>query len=278
MRRMHTMAAPLSDAQLNAMMGGSAAHKTAVPQRRAKSLGAALGRHVAVSVVAPGGGTVCNAAAYAALGRCDGVEVEIQGQSRAPYDRYPPAWEEGAPAPNLETFALDLLARGIVEYSDCLVVGSRGGQVVLPTLWRERGNNVPPAVVINGGCANTLPTPVHWPDEAVTLLLLGGQDYFKGQQSSDQYISSTQTYVPNANTTTAILFVREMAHMPQTELLDAILLHMIHAVTVWRSSGEVPSDELLTVLRALSIGGWSGSLLYKTAMGSLDSWQVVNFP
>jgi len=278
MRRMHTMATQISAAEFDSMIAEHAEGKRVLPQRRAKSMGAAVGRRVAVSVVAPGGGTGCNAASYAALARNEGVSVAIQGQSRAEYDCYPLGWEEGAPAPNLETFALDLLDQGIIQRSDCLVVGSRGGQVVLPTLWRESGNTIPPAVVMNGGCAMSLPAPVLWPDEAVTLLLIGGQDYFKGHISSDQYIVNTQRYVPSANVTTAILFVREMAHMPQAELLDAILLHMILSVTAWKSSGHVPDDELLTMLRALSTGGWSGSLVYKSVPGTRDAWQVVDFP
>merc|ERR1712151_1472424 len=85
--------------------------------------------NISVSVVAPGGGTTFNAEAYKLLGRCAGFQLDIVGQSRAPYDRYPPSWREGAPAPNLETFSADILSQGIIEKSTCMIFGSRGGQV-----------------------------------------------------------------------------------------------------------------------------------------------------
>merc|ERR1712217_653979 len=125
---------------------------------------------------------------------------------------------------------------GLIEHNNCLIFGSRGGQVVLPTLWQARGEDVPPAVVINGGCAMDLPIPVRWPNSAVTFLLLGGKDYFKGQFSMDAYVANSQRKVPPKNTTTAILLVHEMTHMPQTDLLIATLHHMIYAVTKWKSS------------------------------------------
>merc|ERR1711920_363835 len=95
------------------------------------------------------------------------LSVKILGESRAPYDRYPACWiNKGAPPPNLETFALDLLAQNCLDDADCIVVGSRGGQVVLPTLWHACGKNTPPAIVVNGGCAMSLPTQVRWPESA----------------------------------------------------------------------------------------------------------------
>jgi hypothetical protein len=224
-----------------------------------------------------------NAAVYEGLERKHGVAVNILGQSRAPYDRYPAAWaQDGAPAPNLETFALDLAGNGCLEETDCLVVGSRGGQVVLPTLWQARGGDVPPTVVINGGCAmGCLPMPVLWPETAVTFLLLGGQDYFRGQLGVDQYLADAAQRVPRANTTTAILLVHQMVHMPQSELLAAILLPMIRAVKLWKSqqnigAGQIPANEFRTILENLRKGSWSGKLTYKTAAG--DSWKTEAFP
>jgi len=114
--------------------------------RRSKTLGADISTDISVSVVAPGGGTGINSSVYASLGRKDGVSLNFLGHSRAPYDRYPESWaEEGGPPPNLETFALDLVAQSCLDNVDCLVVGSRGGQVVLPTLWDVMGAHVPPA-------------------------------------------------------------------------------------------------------------------------------------
>jgi len=178
------------------------------------------------------------------------------------------------PPPNLETFAIDLLNQGLLETTDVLVVGSRGGQVVLPTIWAARGADVPPAVVINGGCAMGGGMQVQWPDSAVTFLLLGGQDYFKQNHSNDSYVQDAQSRVPRGNTSTAILFVREMGHMPQTELLMAVLHHMIHAVTFWRREGQPPQKEFNAILKALSCGRWSGSLTFKTAEG----WMGNRFP
>jgi len=245
--------------------------------RRSKTLGAEISSHVSVSVIAPGGGTGMNSSVYAALGRKDGFSVDIVGQSRAPYDRYPIAWaNDGAPAPNLESFALDLLAKGSLKNTDCLVVGSRGGQVVLPTLWQVCGAEVPPAVVMNGGCAMGLPTPVHWPESAVTFLLLGGQDYFRGRLSMDEYLIDAQHRVPEGNSTTAILLVNEMVHMPQADLLTAILLHMIHAVKSWKDEDCVPDDQFHTILGNLTRGGWSGKLTYKKDEG--EAWETEAFP
>merc|ERR1712048_433493 len=228
---------------------------------------------VSVSVIAPGGGTGFNAEAYALLRRRAGFQLEIMGQSRAPYDRYPPSFkEQGAPAPNLETFSGDLLSQGIIEKSTCLVFGSRGGQVVLPSLWRERGAQVPPAICINGGCAMNLPFAVHWPEDAVTFLLLGGQDYFKGQLTSKAFVSDCQSRVPRANETTAILLVNEMPHMPQTNLLKAILHHMITAVVAWRTSARVVRSEFDAILKALIAIGMSGCMQYTSGPGAWESF------
>merc|ERR1719188_2403378 len=89
-----------------------------------------------VSVVAPGGGTSANAAVFSELAGSSQLRVEILGRARAEYDRYPEAFDGGKPAPNLDSFAGGMLAQGVLENSDCLVVGSRGGQVVLPHLWK----------------------------------------------------------------------------------------------------------------------------------------------
>jgi hypothetical protein len=256
------------------------AHGHSVPQRRtqrAKTLGAELSMQVSVAVVAPGGGTGVNASVYQSLGQKEGISVQIVGQSRAPYDRYPQCFaNDGAPAPNLESFALDVVAQGCLERTDCLVVGSRGGQVVLPTFWKARGEDVPPAVVMNGGCAMSLPFQVQWPINAITFLLLGGNDYFRGQISANQYLANAQQLVPDANTTTAILLVNEMSHMPQAQMLSAILPTMIRALMSWKSTDVVPIDDFATVLVNLRRGGWSGRLTYKTQPGL--PWKSEAFP
>jgi len=244
---------------------------------RSKTMGDMPSSHVTVSVVAPGGGTGINASVYQALGRKEDFTVNITGQSRAQYDRYPVAWGgDGAPAPNLESFAMDLAAQGILDSTDCLVVGSRGGQVVLPTLWRVKGDEVPPTVVMNGGCAMGLPIQVPWPDAAVSFLLLGGKDYFHGNMGMAEYLADAKSRVPVANETTAILLVHEMVHMPQADLLNAVLMHMIRAVTSWKSAGRVPIEEFKFILGNVRRGGWTGKLTYKTGPG--DAWSTEAFP
>lgn len=232
-------------------------------------------------MIAPGGGTGANGAVYNALSRRHGVQLEVKGRARAPYDRYPLSWKgQGAPAPNLESFAADLLAQGIVEHNTCLVFGSRGGQTVLPYLWKMRGELVPPAVVINGGCAMAghdwaLPEQPRWPDSAVTFLLLGGRDYFKGQRSIQEYLAQTKRNVPKGNRTTAILLVNEMEHMPRSDLLMAILEHLISAIVAWKASpNQLPTSDFQSVMEAASKGGWTGQLAFTS---SVASWENVDF-
>lgn len=225
-----------------------------------------LQQPVMVSVIAPGAGTGVHAETYSRLGRLPGMKVELKGQARAMYDRYPLGWSNGFPAPNLESFAGDLLAQGVVDRSDCLILGSRGGQVVLPCLWRARGRDVPPAVVINGGMAmRGLPSSIPWPDTAVTFLLLGAQDYFRHDLSPAQYVAEAKCRVPQLNATTAILFVNEMGHMPQRDLLSGILHHMVTAVIEWRSSDIAAHAQLDEILSNLVRRGFSGRLLYTSA-------------
>lgn len=227
-----------------------------------------------VAIIAPGAGTHANGAVYASLGRSNSFSVEVVGQSRAPYDRYPESWPQGAPAPNLASFAMEVAARP--PRADCLLVGSRGGQVVLPKLWQVMGPDVPPAVVINGGCAMKLPDAVAWPETAVTFLLLGGRDHFRCNESPDQYLKNTRKRVPAANRTTAILYVEEMMHMPQAQLLSAILRPMLRACLAWQADKQhAPLRELNALLTELKVSGdWSGRLVFTSAKGS---WAEVAF-
>jgi hypothetical protein len=227
-----------------------------------------------VSVVAPGGGTSANASVYSGLARSSRLRVEILGRARAEYDRYPEAFDGGKPAPNLESFAGGMLAQGVVEKSDCLVLGSRGGQVVLPHLWKNAGAATPPAVVINGGCAMNLPEPPCWPDEAVTFLLIGGHDYFRRQFNPEEYVADVKARVPARNSTTAVLFVDEMEHMPQPALLHAVLHPAIAGVMMWQGSRTAPLDDFQLILASLAAGGFSGVLAYTESEGG---WQDLPF-
>lgn len=231
----------------------------------------------AVAVIAPGAGTGINGAIFQELNQDPRFKVEIVGQSRAPYDRYPPCWPNGAPAPNLESFAASVLSSKVVERSRCLIFGSRGGQVVLPFLWnaQEKGIlKVPPAVVMNGGCAMSLPKPVSWPHDAITFVLIGGQDYFRGNLSPEQYVMETRNHVPTSNASTVILYVAEMVHMPQMKLLRSIMQLMLRTLTAWQTSGRPPLEHLRAILSRLSQDGWNGRLLYTSGPGI---WEDIKF-
>jgi hypothetical protein len=233
---------------------------------------------ISIAVIAPGAGTGINGAVYAELNKDPRYHVEIVGQSRTPYDCYPPCWPHGCAAPNLESFANEVVESRIVEGSDCLVFGSRGGQVVLPYLWNAEAQGriapVPPAFVINGGCAMNLPTRTHWPDSAVTFLMIGGQDNFRGHFSIPEYIEETRSHVPKANRTTAILFVEEMVHMPQQTLLYGIIGTALRSLGSWKASRQPPLEHFRNILSNLHQGGWSGHLLFTSSAGV---WEDIKF-
>jgi len=228
-----------------------------------------------VAVVAPGAGTGCNKAAYNALERRAGFKINIFGRSGSADDKYPPGWPTGQNGPNLLTFAQAQLEQGILEHADCLVCGSRGGQVVLPAFWEARGNSVPPAVVINGGCArDDHPTGVRWPEGAVTFLIIGGKDYFKGHRTLKEYLDQTIRHVPAGNATTAVLLIDDMGHMPHTEMLDSILKVCIKAVVTWKATLRAPVNDLEDIANILAKNGWKGELLYKRVK---EQWDAFNF-
>jgi len=237
------------------------------------------GRKPVLTVIAPGAGLKANKQVFDQLQHPgSGWDVKVEGQSKAAYDVYPPPWQNGRPGANLQTFGEEVARKGVPGKSDCLLFGSRGGQVVLPVLWRAHGDALPPAVVINGGCAmSLLPTEgwQHWPAGTVTLLLMGGEDFFRGGLSPEQHLQDAMACVPRANGTTAILYVDQMRHMPQNELLQPVLPRLLHAALAWEASCKPPAesfDELLSVVRR---GGFSGRFVHKAAPG--DSWEEVVF-
>lgn len=227
-----------------------------------------------VTVIAPGAGTRANGAVYAELGSDAGVCLDIVGQSGSSYDCYPASWPQGSHGPNLESFAQEVVNRRIAERSDFMIFGSRGGQVVLPSLWKVIGDAVPPSLVINGGCAMNLPTGVFWPETAVTFLLLGGRDNFRGNLSPQEYVADTKSHVPKDNRTTAVLYVHEMLHMPQADLLATLLRPAVAALLAWRSSGRAPAADFERLAAALGRSGWSGQLWYTAGRGA---WQDLPF-
>lgn len=275
----HATGTPVSMAHTPAGSPSSRSPMGAVARQAEFHLSRSGPATVRTTVVAPGAGTGINAVVYEHLQDSAEFKLSIVGQSRGPYDVYPASWSHGAPPPNLETFATGEVLRW-VDNTDCFIFGSRGGQVVLPTLWRERGSSVPPAVVINGGCAMNLPEPCQWPGSAVTFMLIGGQDNFRGSLSEEAYVAETKRHVPASNGSTAILYVSEMTHMPQAQLLNAILPHMLRTALAWKVVQQTGQgrrrvkEEMRLILGALNKDGWSGHLMYTESEGR---WEDVAF-
>lgn len=115
-----------------------------------------------------------------------------------------------------------------------------------------------------------LPEAPCWPDEAVAFLLIGGRDNFRGKFSPEGYVADVKARVPARNNTTALLFVNEMEHMPQSALLHAVLQPAIGGLLLWQESHKAPLDDFQLILIA---AGFSGVLAYKREGG----WQDVPF-
>lgn len=231
-------------------------------------------------IVGPGAGIGGNSATFLTLARSPKYHVEVIGRSGRRYDCYPSGWEQGRQPPNLTSFGQEVASMKAVAFADCLIFGSRGGQVVLPELWRLLGNKVPPCLVFNGGCAMTnLPgRPVIWPDTAISFLLIGGQDYFRCKKPREVYLNDTRKCVPERNCTTVILYVREMNHMPQEALLQAILIPAIECMLVWQETGRAPEDRLIALVQTLAHNQWSGRIQYTAGLeGGRAKWKGTDF-
>lgn len=219
---------------------------------------------VNVLIVGPGAGIGHNGESYWKLKQDSMFTVKVFGRSGMAYDSYPPEWPEGKQAPNLASFAQDMSVNGQISDFDCLIFGSRGGQVVLPCLW-QLGLDLPPSIVINGGCALELPRPAAWPAKAVTLLLMGGKDYFrKPSVKPSKFVGDAKNRVPASNNTTALLYVHEMSHMPAADIMDILLKDGICALLAWKSTGQFPAATFQTILAALAASGYHSCLSYKS--------------
>jgi hypothetical protein len=117
-----------------------------------------------------------------------------------------------------------------------------------------------------------LPMAVNWPKTATTFLLLGGCDEFRGNATFSEHLAVTKGRVPAENTSTAILYINEMLHMPQAQLLKLALPLMLKALLSWKSSNLAPQQILQQLAIVLSHAGWTGQLSYKTVSGT---WQDV---
>eukprot|EP00435_Cladocopium_sp_Y103_P015550 s4352_g3.t2 len=231
----------------------------------AQSLGKAA---AVVAVVGPGAGVGSIGSVYLELDNHPELQVEMVGRKGMPYDCYPDSWQSGRPAPNLQSFGEDVVRIGVHNRVDCFLFGSRGGQVVLPILWHALRNATPPSVVVNGGCAMRLPgPPICWPERAVTVMLLGGQDFFRAGISRDEYLQRTFENVPDSNATTAFFFAARLhsGKGRQDEVARAALRHLIFAALAWSPEApqRIPLSHFDNAAEALLKEGFAGFMCFK---------------
>ena len=136
------------------------------------------------------------------------------------YDNYPVIWNSKNNPFTLVDIVPDLILPKITSgiEPDVILCGSRGGQIILPTLW-QYGYNYP-AVVINGDIVNYYKkTKQKFPDNLKLVLLVGGKDYFKNYD----------TIISQAPWQPGIFIVRDpvMSHMPNYNRLNKMLPAMI---------------------------------------------------
>ena len=139
----------------------------------------------------------------------DAVDLAVTGCDRTSARRHQPHVRTSRPVGDFQ----------------CLVCGSRGGEVTLPALWLL-GCRLP-AVVINGGCARQ---PFQaWPLGVTVVLLTGGLDricneFYTRADRDEAYAERVWRGVPPANrATTALLHLPKMRHRPDVETLGRAL-------------------------------------------------------
>jgi len=148
-----------------------------------------------------------------------------------------------------ETFSLEDLsssAQSVLSavpeaHFNCLVCGSRGGQVTLPALWLL-GCRLP-CVVLNGGCARQA-VAWAWPAGLPVVLLTGGADFFNehGVDEDSAYLDELWAAVPPANrASTAILHVPRMYHRFEAGLLTVLLPQLVRYACCRLASEAVPT-------------------------------------
>lgn len=161
--------------------------------------------------------------------------------------------EPGSPS-DAERPTLDFMEPVGEATLDCLVCGSRGGQVTLPALWLL-GCRLP-CVVVNGGCCRE-EVGWAWPAGAVVVLLTGGDDFFNGHRKSwdpaddpadrlqcrDRlYLAELWRAVPAASRrSAAICHVPTMGHRPPAALLSALLPPLVRYAAARLASDAKPS-------------------------------------
>lgn len=156
------------------------------------------------------------------------------------YDRYPPFWATGTSNLNLidmttndEVFnprtrqaelGIEKQIRKVLQNSDvhCIVCGSRGGQVVIPTLW-GLGVNIP-SVVLNGGCINSPCISKH-PSSRIVLATFG-KDYFP---TKNPQISINAIYKNQSLKGTILAHFTFQNHRPDDKYFSIVLPYLVDA-------------------------------------------------
>jgi len=90
-----------------------------------------------------------------------------------------------------------------------------------------------------------------------------------------QYLGNTVRCVGADNRTTAVLYIPEMTHMPQKEVMGAVIAPLLLAALFWRRSpNDAPLRQLSAAGRALEQLGFASRLLYT---GGPGQWQEMQF-
>jgi hypothetical protein len=261
-----------------------------------------------VQVFGPGGGTFQCRDAFQAIDQDLQIAVEVVGSTfsfGAPYDKYP----DGHSGPNHHTFAQSVIDGTFQDYFTPYVVpghapprlgapgtplleaaalffGSRGGQMVLPYMWSRVGDALPPVVIVNAGPTQAnIPFAEYWPPNAIVFLLVCGSDEtFKNQQTApEEYFRQTLSGVPTNSARTAVLFVKELFHMPDDELMMKVYPHMTKSVIEWKEAGEPNTNRFQRMVETISshrpnprfgTSRYTGEMRWKHGT---DQWQVIQF-
>mmetsp|Transcript_76423 Transcript_76423/g.127318 ORF Transcript_76423/g.127318 Transcript_76423/m.127318 type:complete len:370 (-) Transcript_76423:66-1175(-) len=128
------------------------------------------------------------------------------------------------------------------SWFDCLVCGSRGGQVTLPALWLLGCTT--PVVVINSGCARP-DVSWAWPVGLPVVMLAGGHDFLAGDMKGDAagYLQQLWESVPPASrASAAIFYVPHMVHKPSNALLTAILPKLVRYAASHLAAKDKPTE------------------------------------
>jgi hypothetical protein len=240
-------------------------------------------------IIRPGAGysPQNNKAAFDECARKYGYSLETVGDSHLghSYDRYPcvdvngTRWGSGCAKtqPHHESFAeytvAPLLQERILQGRNIvLIFGSRGGQVILPKLWKL-GFDLP-AIVINAGCARSEVRP---PNPGKNLALIScSDDYFetknpalvngwiinnKRQDTAKVYVLPGQSHMPKLTADVINEWVKYCSITPNLAQLKANLDKAIERV-------NRDYDKMHTF--AARIGPQQAQLIQRSRVGQLQ--------